>query len=874
MLHLLAYLLIRKSDKAWSVFSYRDLDSLLVAWEAARITDEKSTAIVHVGFWRPNTTLFDSVCLNNEGKVLLSGSAKFSLPLSYRSAKNPFMFVEGLPIYLALSGWGYQIEEDLSLRESSTSLTQDLVPYSSTPIVLKDWLPGLEEENKSLFEKCLNNSILSEALYLEREASLSFRDRDLLGRFRFKQLYGKSPSPDDFISGLQFAPPWLLRLSTKSMDLSVRAGGRLAAISAITVLDIANIGTVNLMRLPGFGKKSLREISEAIYGAFELGSEYCDNNEFNQLENIEHAIDAGDGYSELPVLSSEDKTYKTRSNILFDAKNLKDSLQAAFLYLDEREAVILKQRMGLIESPMTLEQIAKDHLLSRERIRQIESKAVTRILVRMPVWVKRFGPGLAKMLEERPTPLPLVGLEVLDPWFAGVDKLIGPFEYSLEHFIDPPEFSLIRIEGQIYLSRLSQDEWGKTCKVAQALLSRCSKNDPPLPVAEVKLIVESQLVGKGEELRPLLWEVAIEQAHFSNGPSGEKLLVGFGMGADDVVEAVLSESDMPLHYLEITKQCALKGLHIEVRRAHVVASNVAYLLGRGVFGLEKHISLSKEEQALTISETEAMLSETPGRQWHAAEICSELETRGVDFDGRLSKYDLNAVLESSKILRYLGRMVWTATAENSEVTDRLNIWQAVVALVQQHGSPMHASDIRQTIAKSRGLGTTFQIHQADPLIRVGENKWGIIWRDVPFDENQANAILFELLSILKEKGSGLHTSEILPLLSLNRSVAVKADPILLAALAIRSSFVKLGRGGYIYRSEWEGPRRLTIGEAVEKAFDTFASGVLAAEVAKKASEFLGREMPSNTATTVLMKIGYYNPDEGLWFHADNGEFLD
>ncbi len=874
MIHLLAYLLIRRGDGTWSVTSHRNLEGLTSDWKAALDSDAKASGVVHVGFWRPDASSFDLVCSNYEGRVLLTGAAKLSLPQAFSSAERPCSVVENLPVYLALSGWGYVIEEppveQAAPEPWKVPRPEPMVEApSEIPKSPLDWLKDLERESPDLFAECSRYSILSEALYQQKESQLPSGTRNRLGAYRFKALTGYPPSRDIMVDGLMFAPPWIIRLPTKALYLPVRATNRLREIGAETVADIARIGAAGLMHVPNLGRKTVSDISEAIFIAFEHGSAFCDTHAFRQAHLPEiPRPDAHEPQGE-PEPQREAKIKNEPPYDVLGPRSFREAIHLAFTLITARDASVLRQRMGIGGSRKTLEEIAKYHSVTRERIRQIESKAINQIILRMPVWEAHLKEGLARMLEGRQTPLPLLALDVLDPWFAGADTLSGPFEFALEHFIGPPEFDVIRVSGQSYVSMLRQDEWNEAERASRALLASLSKREKAPSELETRLLIESQLVGNGEELRPLLWDTVTRWAHFSEGPSGERVLVSYGMGAESLVEAVLSESDTPLHYSEIAKRCASKGRPIDVRRAANAAANVGYLLGRGIYGLKKHIDLSKEEQSRVLGEVEEMLSETPGRQWHAAEICDELEARGLDFEGRLSKYDLNVILESSMVLAYLGRMVWTTKTKSSLGTsDRLNIWQAIIALLQQHGSPMFASDIRETISRDRGLGSTFQIHQADPLIRVGENEWGMLWRDIPFDEDHANAIVEEMISVLKEKGSGLHTSEIVPSLKANRDLVATVNPIMLVALAIRTERVKPGKGGYVYLPEWEGPRRLTVSEAVEKSFDLFDGGVLAADVAKKASELLGREVANNTATSVLMKIGTYDLGKGLWFHSE------
>ena len=870
MIHLLAYLLIRRGDGTWSVASHRNLEGLTSDWQVALESDAKASAVVHVGFWRPDASSFDMVCSNHEGRVLLTGATKLALPQAFSSAERPCAVVENLPVHLALSGWGYEIEEPpVEQAAPDPSPEPPVKAPSEIPKSPLDWLEGLERESPDLFAECSRLSILSEPIYQQMESQLPSDVRNRLGAYRFMALTGYPPSRDIMVDGLMFAPPWLQRLSISALDLPVRATNCLGQIGAETVSDIARIGATGLMHVPNLGRKTVSDISGAIFDAFELGSAYCDSNAPKQgrLPDVPRPEAPAPSVNPKPVSAAKPEAGPPEETL--EPQSFREALYAAFSLTTERDASVLRQRMGIGGSRKTLEEIAKNYSVTRERVRQIASKAANRIITRMPVWERRFKEGLARMLEGRQTPLPLLGLDVLDPWFAGADTQSGPFEFALEHFIDPAEFDVIRVAGQTYVSMLRQDEWNEAERASRALLASLSKREKAPSESETRLLIFSQLVGNGEELRPLLWDTVTRWAHFSEGPSGERFLVSYGMGAESLVEAVLSESDTPLHYSEIAKRCTLKGRPIDVRRAANAAANVGYLLGRGIYGLQKHIDLSKDEQSRVLGEVEEMLSETPGRQWHAGEICDELEARGLDFEGRLSKYDLNVILESSTVLAYLGRMVWTTGTKSSlGSSDRLNIWQAIVALLQQHGLPMFASDIREIISRDRGLGSAFQIHQADPLIRVGENEWGILWRDIPFDQDHANAIVDEMVAILKERGSGLHTSEIVPSLRANRDLAATVNPILLVALSIRTERVKPGKGGYVYLPEWEGPRRFTVGEAVEKAFDLFDDGVLAVEVAKKASELLGREVANNIATSVLIKIGTYDLGKGLWFHSE------
>jgi RNA polymerase primary sigma factor len=59
---------------------------------------------------------------------------------------------------------------------------------------------------------------------------------------------------------------------------------------------------------------------------------------------------------------------------------LQDELQAVLGTLSEREAGIVRLRVGLTDGqPRTLEEIAHAYGVTRERIRQIETKTMTKL---------------------------------------------------------------------------------------------------------------------------------------------------------------------------------------------------------------------------------------------------------------------------------------------------------------------------------------------------------------------------------------------------------------------------------------------------------------------------------------------------------------
>ena len=69
---------------------------------------------------------------------------------------------------------------------------------------------------------------------------------------------------------------------------------------------------------------------------------------------------------------------------------LKDELRSVMKELTDREERVLRLRYGLDDDrPRTLEEVGKEFGVTRERIRQIEAKAIRKL--RHPARAKRFG---------------------------------------------------------------------------------------------------------------------------------------------------------------------------------------------------------------------------------------------------------------------------------------------------------------------------------------------------------------------------------------------------------------------------------------------------------------------------------------------------
>jgi RNA polymerase primary sigma factor len=75
----------------------------------------------------------------------------------------------------------------------------------------------------------------------------------------------------------------------------------------------------------------------------------------------------------------EDSEALTPADAL-SAAELRQQFEVALAMLSEREAAVMRMRFGLTDGqPRTLEEIGRVHGITRERIRQVEAKALSKL---------------------------------------------------------------------------------------------------------------------------------------------------------------------------------------------------------------------------------------------------------------------------------------------------------------------------------------------------------------------------------------------------------------------------------------------------------------------------------------------------------------
>lgn len=837
--------LFTHSGSEWTITVHREFEDFLETWK--RRPDSETVGVLHVGFSRPPSREFDSFLEIGKGRLLITTAAKFALPEGYTASTNALGQVGDMAIYLGIRGWGYEVSE-AELPRVAPEPAKVVGPAVG-------WVKTYLETQPDDADLLAKHSIFDDQSYFHQEAQLPWQVRRILGISRFNALL--EGERNDPCNVARACPPWMLARRFDTIEIPVRVSNVFTSMDIDTVGDLSEVTLSELLDTRNFGRKSAAELLAALRNALDEGP-----------IDIE-AYTARDIDHRLVEQSSDRHTVGTKLLGLHDGvgpakeaqySTLIEAIQSSLQRFEERQREIVVRRMGLGQPSETLQELGERFGVTRERIRQIESKVLGKITKR-ETWDDRLTAKLADLTNERSMPLPLHGIEGADPWFAGIGVEGKALAYLLEN-VSKGSAKVIEIDGTEYVGALTQQEWDEAATGARRLLG--SGIDHRWTEEHCRTIVKALLPERCREFRELLWEQATAQAHFIER-DGEVVLARYGKSAEDYVFAILAASNLPLHYSEIPPLIVAKfDREIDIRRAHNAAANVGLLFDRGKYGLDQHVPVAQDTMTLLAEEAYQIIAEgPPGRQWHTAELTAELAERDVAGSTEVDKYLLDIALRRLGGLERLGRMVWALdSGTRQEDTYRIDIRQAIVVALQEAGAPLKTDEVRQRVMESRGVDKLFQIFVADPVIRVAPGLWGLNDRDLPIKRHDQGRFLNALVDLVRQRGTGVHYTE------LERSAALKSWGLSVTAFFSLATFdprLRVSTGRYLYLHEWGGPRRETLGQAVRSVMLEDGRPLSMADITERVERRLGRSVERVAVSSQLQVAdAVYDPADGRW----------
>ena len=636
----------------------------------------------------------------------------------------------------------------------------------------RNWVVDFLTASPEFENELKQAGIQDEKSYIESEASLSWSTRTALGQYRFDVPGCDKSAPLDIVRN---APPWLLSRQIIQLPLTTRLQKIFTNQGINLVSDLSGYTGNQLFELKNYGQYSNTHLAKALYESLKYGA-----------------------FDIKTFLASDKPDFENTEFIDFMAKGLHENLLETFNKLNKRDRDILKKRMGFNQTPKTLESIGQKYGITRERIRQIENRIVQWVLKIEP-WGDIFKFRLNRILDERDSPLLFSDLDNIDDWFRGICNNCHLFKYLVDLTLQK-NIHLLEINGVNYISRIDQTIWDKKLKKARQLLQKAVAFH--WSREKCQHAVSAFLPLKARELNSLFCKEAFRLCHFSHSDSRE-IIICYGTGMKEMIHAVLSENPKPLHTREITRLVNKQfGIDTIEKQIFNPVASVGILLNLGTYGLRQHVHLSNEElETLSKLATEIVNSHSIDRQWHASEILEEiLKNEELPYDG-LDKYLLNYALSIYSDLKYLGRFVWVNS--QADIQDRLNIRESVVQILKSSDGPLQIEEISKRLVKIRGINGPVQIWNDPRIIRMGHGNWGLNDRDIPIKSKQQKDLVERFFTILKEKKSGIHSSEIS---QYSEKWASVNPEIIFSILALDERFAT-NNSRFVYLREWGNDRR-------------------------------------------------------------------
>jgi len=384
-----------------------------------------------------------------------------------------------------------------------------------------------------------------------------------------------------------------------------------------------------------------------------------------------------------------------------EPESLAHFLDTTLSILPRREREILLRRFGAHDHPATLEELGRDHGLSRERVRQLVRSALTDVRRSLSPVNSQFLSGFRKRCTDAVCPL-TPSLFAL--WHSDLTR---PPQYSTGFYVS----YLVQLVPDIVTWPGNRPPTGHltgiSARIDRALVDVLLEGRPAIPLKEAygKLI---QTRGLGWlTVAEFLGSLRLSPRLSIDLPSPTTPTVRLTrLSSDEIAKRTLNEAAVPLTPEEIIERTrARAGDEIELPSANSLANHLLteegyFLLDKHRFGTKKHFRLPKNDFADVRDRCYAALS-SEGKPMATYELLDGLDPR---YRETTTIYELAEVLRADERFRYLKRLLFSLA--EWDIHEREYVKDLLPQVLEGAARPLSASEIWRALKRRRSVTAT------------------------------------------------------------------------------------------------------------------------------------------------------------------------
>jgi Sigma-70, region 4 len=492
-----------------------------------------------------------------------------------------------------------------------------------------------------------------------------------------------------------------------------------------------------------------------------------------------------------------------------------------------RERMVLTQRAGLAGPAPTLTQLGVSLGVSRERIRQLESAAVTQLRRSAP-WLLRLAPLLDAIVPA--FAIPLLDLQVDGRLIVPREEEDGePFAFLLSEVLQGQCGQLFVADGIGYYGRVSCEEFDAALARLRAAAANLAY---PLELAALADELQAEARLNTETVRLLL---PLIQTDFITELNS---VTGFGRRRATAILALLRAASGGVSVSQIAQRCGRGPLPSEV-----------VWLDRGLVSLPEMIP-SYDVWQLRVAPLVIQIMSEHGetREWTTAELVPLL-SEVADLPTWFNAYTLGSLLKNAEGVAYLGRNVVALAA--AAPSERTYLMDALTAILLAAGRPIPDTELLAKLRAQRGMAdnTWSMLRMRAPFLLLGDNQVGLRPRDLPGGDDAASAFCDSVFTLLERAEHGFGTAD------LQAAIAQQPAPINLWDVRLARSVLRhdsrfrQAHGGGLGLAIW-GATRTPVQAAILTDLLTKSTRLPVATALDALSTSSGEPLPRNRLASV------------------------